>query len=150
MTVDEGVEFFEHLPKIARKLKTLQEVGLGYIKIGQPATTLSGGEAQRVKLSTELSKRSTGNTIYILDEPTTGLHFHDIKRLLAAFDALIERGHSIIVIEHNMEVIKCADHIIDLGPDGGNKGGSIVCAGTPEEVVKCKDSLTGKYLKEKL
>lgn len=147
MTVDEGVEFFEHIPKIARKLKTLQEVGLGYIKIGQPATTLSGGEAQRVKLSTELSKRATGRTIYILDEPTTGLHTADVHRLIKVLQSLADQGNTLIVIEHNLNVIKVADHIIDLGPEGGDGGGTIVAQGTPEEVAQCESSYTGKYLK---
>ena len=147
MTVDEGVEFFEHLPKIARKLKTLQEVGLGYIKIGQPATTLSGGEAQRVKLSTELSKRSTGKTIYILDEPTTGLHTADVHKLIDVLQRLTDQGNTVLVIEHNLNVIKIADHIIDLGPEGGDGGGTVVAQGTPEEVAQCPQSYTGQYLK---
>lgn len=147
MTVDEGVVFFEHLPKIARKLKTLQEVGLGYIKIGQPATTLSGGEAQRVKLSTELSKRATGKTIYILDEPTTGLHTADVHKLIEVLQRLTDNGNTVLVIEHNLNVIKVADHIIDLGPEGGDGGGQIIASGTPEEIVKCRESYTGKYLK---
>ncbi|MCR5111872.1 MAG: excinuclease ABC subunit UvrA [Ruminococcus sp.] len=150
MTVDEGVEFFEHLPKIARKLKTLQDVGLGYIKIGQPATTLSGGEAQRVKLSTELSKRSTGRTIYILDEPTTGLHTADVHKLIDVLQALTDQGNTVLVIEHNLNVIKVADHIIDLGPEGGDGGGTVVAQGTPEEVAECPQSYTGKYLKSYL
>ena len=140
-------EFFEHIPKIARKLKTLQEVGLGYIKIGQPATTLSGGEAQRVKLSTELSKRATGKTIYILDEPTTGLHTADVHKLIDVLHRLTDNGNTVLVIEHNLNVIKVADHIIDLGPEGGDGGGTIVTQGTPEEVVMCDRSYTGKYLK---
>ncbi len=147
MTVDEGVEFFEHIPKISRKLKTLQEVGLGYIKIGQPATTLSGGEAQRVKLSTELSKRATGKTIYILDEPTTGLHTADVHRLIDVLQRLTDQGNTVLVIEHNLNVIKVADHIIDLGPEGGDGGGTIVAQGTPEEVAACDKSYTGKYLR---
>lgn len=146
MTVDEGVEFFEHIPKIAKKLKTLQEVGLGYIKIGQPATTLSGGEAQRVKLSTELSKTATGRTIYILDEPTTGLHTADVHRLINVLQRLTDNGNTVLIIEHNLNVIKVADHIIDLGPEGGDGGGTIVAEGTPEEIVKCEKSYTGKYL----
>lgn len=150
MTVDEGVEFFEHLPKIAHKLKTLQEVGLGYIKIGQPATTLSGGEAQRVKLSTELSKHSTGKTIYILDEPTTGLHTADVHRLIDVLQRLTEQGNTVLVIEHNLNVIKSADHIIDLGPEGGDGGGMIVAQGTPEDISKCDKSYTGQYLKKYL
>ena len=147
MTVDEGAEFFEHIPKIARKLRTLQDVGLGYIKIGQPATTLSGGEAQRVKLSTELSKRATGKTIYILDEPTTGLHTADVHRLIQVLEKLTEQGNTVLVIEHNLNVIKVADHIIDLGPEGGDGGGTIVVQGTPEEVAECPQSYTGQYLK---
>ena len=150
MTVDEGVEFFEHIPKIEKKLKTLQEVGLGYIKIGQPATTLSGGEAQRVKLSTELSKRSTGSTIYILDEPTTGLHTADVHKLIDVLQRLTDQGNTVLVIEHNLNVIKVADHIIDLGPEGGDGGGTVVAQGTPEEVAQCKKSYTGQYLKQYL
>lgn len=150
MTVDEGVEFFEHIPKIARKLKTLQEVGLGYIRIGQPATTLSGGEAQRVKLSTELSKRATGKTIYILDEPTTGLHTADVHRLIKVLQSLADSGNTVIVIEHNLNVIKVADHIIDLGPEGGDGGGTVVAQGTPEDVARCEASYTGKYLRNYL
>jgi len=147
MTVDEGVEFFENQPKILRKLKTLQEVGLGYIKIGQPATTLSGGEAQRVKLSTELSKRATGKTIYILDEPTTGLHTADVHKLIEVLQKLADTGNTVLVIEHNLNVIKVADHIIDLGPEGGIGGGTIVASGTPEQIAECENSYTGKYLK---
>ena len=150
MTVDEGVEFFEHIPKISKKLKTLQEVGLGYIKIGQPATTLSGGEAQRVKLSTELSKRSTGSTIYILDEPTTGLHTADVHKLIDVLQRLTDQGNTVLVIEHNLNVIKVADHIIDLGPEGGDGGGTVVAQGTPEEVAECESSYTGQYLKKYL
>ncbi len=147
MTVDEGVEFFEAIPKIARKLKTLQEVGLGYVKIGQPATTLSGGEAQRVKLSTELSKRPTGKTIYILDEPTTGLHTADVHKLIEVLSKLVDTGNTVLVIEHNLDVIKVADHIIDLGPEGGDGGGTLVAAGTPEEIAVHPESYTGRYLK---
>ncbi|MDD6059554.1 MAG: excinuclease ABC subunit UvrA [Ruminococcus sp.] len=147
MTVDEGLEFFEHIPKIARKLRTLKEVGLGYIRIGQPATTLSGGEAQRVKLSTELSKRATGKTIYILDEPTTGLHTADVHKLIDVLQKLTDQGNTVLVIEHNLNVIKVADHIIDLGPEGGDGGGTIVAQGTPEEVAACENSYTGKYLR---
>lgn len=150
MTVDEGVKFFENHPKILRKLKTLQEVGLGYIKIGQPATTLSGGEAQRVKLSTELSKRATGKTIYILDEPTTGLHTADVHKLIEVLQKLADTGNTVLVIEHNLNVIKVADHIIDLGPEGGTGGGTVVACGTPEEVAECPQSYTGKYLKSYL
>ena len=147
MTVDEGLEFFKQQPKIYRKLKTLSDVGLGYIKIGQPATTLSGGEAQRVKLATELMKRSTGKTIYILDEPTTGLHTADVHRLVHVLDALVDKGNTVLVIEHNLDVIKTADYIIDLGPEGGKGGGTIIAKGTPEEVAKSKKSYTAKYLK---
>lgn len=150
MTVDEGVEFFAQQPKIYNKLKTLSDVGLGYIKIGQSATTLSGGEAQRVKLATELSKRSTGKTIYILDEPTTGLHTADVHRLVNVLNMLVDTGNTVVVIEHNLDIIKTADHIIDLGPEGGKGGGRIVAAGTPEEVAKCKKSYTGQYLKKYL
>lgn len=150
MTVDEGVEFFANIPKIARKLKTLQEVGLGYIKIGQSSTTLSGGEAQRVKLATELSKRATGRTFYILDEPTTGLHTADVHKLIEVLQRLTEGGNTVLVIEHNLDVIKTADHIIDLGPEGGIGGGTLVKCGTPEEIAACKNSYTGKYLKKYL
>lgn len=150
MTVDEGVEFFAQQPKIYNKLKTLSAVGLGYIKIGQSATTLSGGEAQRVKLATELSKRSTGKTIYILDEPTTGLHTADVHRLVNVLNMLVDTGNTVVVIEHNLDIIKTADHIIDLGPEGGKGGGKIVAAGTPEEIAKCKKSYTGQYLKKYL
>ena len=150
MTVEEGMNFFESHPKIYRKLKTLYDVGLGYIKIGQPATTLSGGEAQRVKLATELSKKSTGKTIYILDEPTTGLHTADVHRLVEVLQKLVDTGNTVLVIEHNLDVIKVADHIIDLGPEGGNGGGTVVCTGTPEQVCKCKESYTGKFLKNTL
>ncbi|MBQ4630500.1 MAG: excinuclease ABC subunit UvrA [Clostridia bacterium] len=146
MTVEEGLEFFENLPKIRRKLQTLYDVGLGYIKIGQPSTTLSGGEAQRVKLATELSRKSTGKTVYILDEPTTGLHIADVHKLTDVLSALTDLGNTVIVIEHNLDVIKVVDHIIDLGPEGGDKGGKIVFEGTPEEIIKCKKSYTGQYL----
>ncbi len=150
MTVEEGVAFFDGLPKIRRKLQTLYDVGLGYIKIGQPATTLSGGEAQRVKLATELAKRDTGRTMYVLDEPTTGLHSDDVKRLLDILQRLTDAGNTLLVIEHNLDVIKCADYIIDLGPEGGDGGGTIVTQGTPEDVSSCKYSFTGAYLAEKL
>ncbi len=150
MTVEEGVAFFDGMPKIRRKLQTLYDVGLGYIKIGQPATTLSGGEAQRVKLATELAKRDTGRTLYVLDEPTTGLHSDDVKRLLDILQRLTDAGNTLLVIEHNLDVIKCADYIIDLGPEGGDGGGTIVAEGTPEEVAKCKYSFTGEYLQQKL
>ena len=150
MSVDEGVKFFENIPKISRKLKTLQEVGLGYIKIGQPATTLSGGEAQRVKLATELAKRATGKTLYILDEPTTGLHSADVHKLIEVLQKLVDGGNTVLVIEHNLDVIKCADWITDLGKDGGNRGGEIVAVGTPEQIAQCRESYTGYYLKSKL
>ena len=146
MTVDTGVNFFERIPKIYLKLKTLQDVGLSYISIGQPSTTLSGGEAQRIKLAKELSKRDTGNTFYILDEPTTGLHFEDIKMLIKALYKLVSMGNTILIIEHNMDVIKIADHIIDMGPEGGKRGGEILCTGSPREIIKCKNSYTAKYL----
>ena len=147
MTISEAVAFFKNVPKIARRLQVIDDVGLGYIKLGQPATTLSGGEAQRVKLATELSRRSTGKTLYILDEPTTGLHTADIARLLEILQRLTDGGDTVIVIEHNLDVIKTADYIIDLGPEGGDQGGTVVAAGTPEEIVKCRRSYTGKYLK---
>ncbi|HMP98531.1 MAG TPA: excinuclease ABC subunit UvrA [Cyclobacteriaceae bacterium] len=150
MTVEEAVNFFENQPKILRKIQTLNEVGLGYISLGQHATTLSGGEAQRVKLATELSKRDTGKTFYILDEPTTGLHFQDIAHLLAVLQKLVDRGNTVLVIEHNMDIIKCADHIIDLGPEGGEKGGHIIAQGSPEQVAKVKGSYTARFLKEEL
>ena len=150
MSVSEGVEFFQNIPSISRHLKTLEEVGLGYIKLGQPSTQLSGGEAQRVKLASELAKRSTGKTLYILDEPTTGLHFADVDKLLAVWDKLVDAGNTVVVIEHNLDVIKRADHIIDLGPDGGNRGGTIVTTGTPEEVAACPQSYTGQFLKKLL
>ena len=150
MTAEEGKEFFKALPKIAPKMETLCDVGLGYIKIGQASTTLSGGEAQRVKLATELSRRSTGSTIYILDEPTTGLHTDDVGKLLEVLQRLVDAGNTVVVIEHNLDVIKCADHIIDLGPEGGDGGGQIVCTGTPEEVAACPASYTGQYLKKAL
>ncbi|KYG78053.1 ABC-ATPase UvrA [Roseivirga spongicola] len=150
MTVEQAVEFFENQPKIVRKIKTLNDVGLGYISLGQHATTLSGGEAQRVKLATELSKKDTGKTLYILDEPTTGLHFQDIQHLLDVLNRLVDKGNSVLIIEHNLDVIKVADHIIDLGPEGGDKGGQIVAQGTPEEVAKSKKSYTAKFLKDEL
>ena len=150
MTVEEGCEFFKNIPKIARKLQTLYDVGLGYIKIGQSSTTLSGGEAQRVKLATELSKRSTGKTIYILDEPTTGLHIADVHRLIDVLQLLVEGGNTVVVIEHNLDLIKTADHIIDLGPEGGDRGGTLVATGTPEEIAKVEESYTGQYLKKVL
>jgi excinuclease ABC subunit A len=150
MTVEEGLSFFGNMPKLAKKLQTLYDVGLGYIKIGQSSTTLSGGEAQRVKLATELSKRATGRTIYILDEPTTGLHSDDVAKLLTVLNRLCENGNTVLVIEHNLDVIKTADHIIDLGPEGGDGGGTVVVTGTPEEVAACEASYTGKYLKKLL
>jgi excinuclease ABC subunit A len=150
MTIDEAVAFFEPVPSIYRKLKTMRDVGLGYITLGQQATTLSGGEAQRVKLAEELSKKDTGRTIYILDEPTTGLHFEDIRHLLAVLNKLVEKGNTVVVIEHNMDVIKMADYIIDVGPEGGAGGGRIVCEGTPEVVARVEGSWTGKYLKLEL
>ena len=150
MTVNQSVEFFDNIPKLKSKLEVLRDVGLGYIKLGQPATTLSGGEAQRVKLAKELMKRSTGKTLYLFDEPTTGLHFDDINKLIKIFQRLRDNGNSIVIIEHNLDVIKCADYIIDLGPEGGDGGGQVVFAGTPEDCVKCEKSYTGKYLKTKL
>lgn len=152
MTVNQAVEFFNKhgQKKIVKKLAPLQDVGLGYIKLGQSSSTLSGGENQRVKLAYYLSQEKADPTLFIFDEPTTGLHFHDIRKLLEAFDALILRGHSIVIIEHNMDVIKCADYVIDLGPEGGNKGGNLVAAGTPEEVARCAESYTGQFLQEKL
>ena len=150
MTVDEALEFFSALPKLKKRLQTLQDVGLGYVKLGQPSTELSGGEAQRVKLATELSKQATGKTIYILDEPTTGLHSDDVRKLLEVLQRLVDAGNTVVVIEHNLDVIKCADHLIDLGPEGGDGGGTIVCTGTPEEVAACPASFTGQYLKRML
>jgi excinuclease ABC subunit A len=150
MTINQAVEFFENIPSILTKVKTLQSIGLGYIKLGQPSTTLSGGESQRIKLATELMRRDTGNTLYILDEPTTGLHFEDIRILLDVLNKLADKGNTILVIEHNMDVIKVADYLIDVGPDGGRSGGQIVCQGTPEEVAMSPDSITGKFLKEEL
>ena len=150
MTVDEACDFFENVPSVKRKIETLKDVGLGYIKLGQPSTTLSGGEAQRIKLATELSRRSTGNTIYILDEPTTGLHFDDVNKLVEILQKLTDSGNTVIVIEHNLDVIKGADYIIDLGPEGGNGGGTVVATGTPEKIAKVKESYTGQYLKKYL
>jgi excinuclease ABC subunit A len=150
MTVDEALEFFGNVPQIRNKLRTLSDVGLGYIELGQPATTLSGGEAQRVKLSSELQKRGTGRTVYILDEPTTGLHFDDVKKLLSVLQRLADSGNTVIVIEHNLDVVKCADYIIDLGPEGGDRGGRLVAAGTPEQVASHPESVTGRFLREKL
>jgi excinuclease ABC subunit A len=148
LTIDEACDYFRQIPKIYRKLETLQEVGLGYVRMGQPATTLSGGEAQRIKLAAELSKRSTGNTIYILDEPTTGLHFEDVRKLLAVLHRLVDQGNTVLVIEHNLDVIKTADYLIDMGPEGGHGGGQVVAAGTPEDVAKVPGSHTGKFLHE--
>ena len=150
MTVDEALDFFSALPKLKKRLQTLQDVGLGYVKLGQPSTELSGGEAQRVKLATELSKQATGKTIYILDEPTTGLHSDDVRKLLEVLQRLVDAGNTVVVIEHNLDVIKCADHLIDLGPEGGDGGGTIVVTGTPEEVAACSASFTGQYLKRML
>jgi excinuclease ABC subunit A len=146
MTVEEALHFFENIPPIRRKLQTLFDVGLGYIKMGQPATTLSGGEAQRVKLASELQKRSTGRTFYILDEPTTGLHFDDVRQLLAVLERLVDSGNTVLVIEHNLDVIKSADRIIDLGPEGGDRGGELVAVGTPEQIA-ASGSHTGRFLK---
>ena len=150
MTINESVGFFEHIPKIYRKLKTIKDVGLGYITLGQQSTTLSGGEAQRIKLASELSKRDTGNTIYILDEPTTGLHFEDIRVLLDVLQKLVDNGNTVLIIEHNLDVIKVVDHIIDVGLEGGKGGGTIVAEGTPEQIIKNKISYTAKYLKKEL
>ena len=150
MTVEEALEFFRDLPKLANKLETLRDVGLGYVKLGQSSTTLSGGEAQRVKLATELSKRATGRTIYILDEPTTGLHTDDVRKLLEVLQKLTDAGNTVLVIEHNLDVIKSADYLIDLGPEGGSGGGTLVACGTPEEVAACEVSYTGQYLKKVL
>ena len=148
MTVDEALKFFENIPKIKRKIETLKEVGLGYIKLGQSATTLSGGEAQRVKLASELSKRSTGKTLYILDEPTTGLHVADVHKLVLVLQKLVDAGNTVLLIEHNLDLIKTCDHIIDLGPEGGDNGGTIIATGTPESVAMNKNSYTGEYLKK--
>ena len=150
MSVEEATEFFKNIPSIFRKLTTLNSVGLGYITLGQQATTLSGGEAQRVKLSLELAKRDTGSTLYILDEPTTGLHFEDIRHLINVLDRLVDKGNTILIIEHNMDIIKVADHIIDIGPEGGRGGGNILFAGSPEKLAKEKNSHTGRFLKEEL
>jgi excinuclease ABC subunit A len=150
MTVEEALKFFENIPRIKKKLLTLFNVGLGYIHLGQQATTLSGGEAQRVKLATELSKVATGRTLYILDEPTTGLHFEDIRMLLNVLNELVDRGNTVLVIEHNLDVIKTADWIIDIGPEGGDEGGKILVSGRPDEIIKSKKSYTGQYLKKEL
>jgi excinuclease ABC subunit A len=146
MPIEEALEFFAHIPKIKRRVEALVDVGLGYMRLGQPATTLSGGEAQRVKLAAELCKVATGRTLYILDEPTTGLHFADIDRLLVSLNRLVDNGHSVVVIEHNLDVIKTADYVIDLGPEGGHKGGQLIVSGTPEQVAACKISHTGRFL----
>jgi excinuclease ABC subunit A len=148
MSVEEALEFFKNIPKIKRRLQTLHDVGLDYIRLGQPATQLSGGEAQRVKLSSELSKVATGDTLYILDEPTTGLHFADVQRLLEVLGKLVDMGNTVVVIEHNLDVIKSADAIVDLGPEGGEAGGELVATGTPEDVAATKDSYTGQFLRE--
>ena len=150
MTINTAVDFFEHIPKIYKKLKTIQDVGLGYITLGQQSTTLSGGEAQRIKLASELSKRDTGNTLYILDEPTTGLHFEDIKVLMNVLNKLVDKGNTVLIIEHNMDVIKTVDHIIDIGPEGGNKGGYVIFEGTPEKMLLNKTNYTAFYLKKEL
>jgi excinuclease ABC subunit A len=150
MTVDEAMELFANVPAIAKILRTVQEVGLGYLELGQPATTLSGGEAQRIKLAKELSRRATGRTLYLLDEPTTGLHFADVEKLLGVLHRLVEQGNTVVVIEHNLEVVKTADHVIDLGPDGGEAGGEVVAAGSPEEVARIAQSYTGQFLKQVL
>ncbi|HJJ99153.1 MAG TPA: ATP-binding cassette domain-containing protein, partial [Methanocorpusculum sp.] len=150
MSVDKALELFEHVPSIREKLQTLADVGLGYIKLGQSSTTLSGGEAQRIKLTRELAKRATGKTVYLLDEPTTGLHFDDVKKLIGVLDGLVAKGNTVVVIEHNLDVIKCADYLIDLGPEGGKNGGKIIAEGTPEEVAKVKESYTGQFLKKML
>ncbi|MFN6091861.1 MAG: ATP-binding cassette domain-containing protein, partial [Bacteroidota bacterium] len=148
MSIETAVDFFENMPSIRHKIKTLKEVGLGYITLGQQSTTLSGGEAQRVKLATELAKKDTGNTLYILDEPTTGLHFEDVRILLDVLNILVDKGNSVLVIEHNMDVIKMSDYIIDIGPEGGSKGGQVIATGTPEELIKNEKSITGQYLKQ--
>jgi excinuclease ABC subunit A len=150
MTVEQAADFFENQPAIKKKMDTLVEVGLGYIKLGQPATTFSGGEAQRIKLATELSRRSTGKTLYILDEPTTGLHAADVKKLLQVLQALVDTGNSMIIIEHNLDVIKSADYVIDMGPEGGDGGGMVIATGTPEQISKSPESKTGQYLKSLL
>jgi excinuclease ABC subunit A len=148
MTINQAVEFFESVPNIYTKLKAIQDVGLGYLKLGQSCTTLSGGESQRIKLASELSKRDTGRTLYIFDEPTTGLHFEDINQLLGVFQKLVDRGNSVVIIEHNLDVIKCADWIVDMGPEGGAAGGRVVAEGTPEDVARVAESYTGQFLKE--
>jgi excinuclease ABC subunit A len=150
MTVEEALTFFENVPSVKNKIQTLYDVGLSYIRLGQPSTELSGGEAQRIKLATELSKRSTGKTCYILDEPTTGLHFADVHKLVNILQRLTENGNTVIVIEHNLDVIKTADYIIDMGPEGGDKGGTVIAEGTPEQIAKVEKSYTGQYLRQYL
>ena len=150
MTINQAVEFFENVPDILRKIKTIQDVGLGYIKLGQPSTTLSGGESQRVKLATELSKKDTGRTLYILDEPTTGLHFEDIRILMQVLRRLVDRGNTVVIIEHNMDVITQADWIIDMGPEGGRRGGTVLCEGTPQEVARSDKGFTPQFLRSEL
>src|SRR5699024_3621261 len=147
---EEAINFFENVPSVRRKIETLYDVGLSYIRLGQPSTTLSGGAAQRIKLATELSRRSTGRTIYILDEPTTGLHFADVHKLIDILKRLAEGGNTVVVIEHNLDVIKTADYIIDIGPEGGDRGGTVIACGTPEEVAACKGSYTGQYVRKYL
>ena len=150
MTAEEALEFFAPVPRIAEKLRTLCDVGLGYVKLGQSATTLSGGEAQRVKLASELQRKATGKTLFVLDEPTTGLHTHDVKKLLEVLQRIVDNGDTVLVIEHNLDVIKSADHIIDIGPEGGDEGGTIVACGTPEQVARSEMSHTGRYLRKML
>ena len=150
LTISEALVFFENFPNITQKIKALEDVGLGYLSLGQASTTLSGGEAQRVKLAAELSKRDTGKTLYILDEPTTGLHFEDIKVLMDVLNKLVEKGNTVLIIEHNLDVIKLADHIIDIGPDGGDKGGTIISEGTPEKIVKNNKGFTARFLKDEI
>lgn len=150
MSISEALDFFENIPKIKSRLQTLNDVGLGYMKLGQSSTTLSGGEAQRIKLAAELNKRATGKTLYLLDEPTVGLHWYDLDKLIKIINKLADSGNTILIIEHNLDLIKTADHIIDLGPKGGNEGGEIIAQGSPEEVAKCKNSFTGQYLKKML
>ena len=150
MTINQAVEFFDAVPQILRKIKVLQDVGLGYIKLGQPSSTLSGGECQRVKLACELAKKDTGKTVYILDEPTTGLHFEDVKVLLGVLNRLVDKGNTVIVIEHNLDVIKCADYIIDMGPEGGRGGGHVVAMGTPEQVAESTTSVTARFLRQEI
>ena len=150
MTIEEAVHFFENVPTIRRKIETLNDVGLSYLKLGHPSTSLSGGEAQRIKLATELSRRSTGKTIYILDEPTTGLHFEDVRKLIDILQRLADGGNTVLVIEHNLDVIKTADYIIDIGPEGGDRGGTVIAKGTPEEVAQLPQSYTGQYVKKYL